>query len=209
MKMGAEDKKKLTMLAVAGTGALGAAFYMYTQLSTPDLPPAAAPVVVSAPAAGVAKAAAAKGPGNAAGKLGTTSAAYDPTLKMQAMLVTESLVYTGAGRNIFSASSVPVSSGVDMPKPIAPARPVGVVLPVYQAPTGPPPPPPIELKFFGTAKRGNGAEQAFLLHGEDVFLASPGDIVQRRYKIGKISANSIEVEDLTNQNTQSLPLQKN
>lgn len=212
MKLGTEDKKKLTLLAIAGTGALAAAFYMYTQLSTPDLPPAAAPVVVTTPTTAKTKLNGTAGKqtsGNAAGKLGSTSAAYDPTLKMQAMLVTESLVYTGAGRNIFSPNSAPVSSGVAIPKPIAPARPVGVVLPVYQAPTGPPPPPPIDLKFFGTAKRGNGALQAFLLHGDDVFLASPGDIVQRRYKIGAITANSIQVEDLTNQNTQSLPLEKN
>jgi hypothetical protein len=51
--------------------------------------------------------------------------------------------------------------------------------------------------------------QAFLLQGDDVFLASAGDIVARRYKIVSIAANSIQVEDLTNNNTQTLPLQSN
>jgi Tfp pilus assembly protein PilP len=65
------------------------------------------------------------------------------------------------------------------------------------------------LKFFGTAKRANGQNQAFLLQGEDVYLAAVGDIVARKYKIVSIAAGSIQVEDLVNNNTQTLPLQMN
>jgi hypothetical protein len=141
--------------------------------------------------------------GNAAKNLGTTSAQLDPTLRMAAMLVTESLVYSGGGRNIFSASSVPVA----IPKPIVPVR-TGKAPPPGPPPPppGPPPPPPIDLKFFGTATDANGARRAFLLHGDDVFLASDGDVVQRRYKVITVSANSIVVEDLANNNRQTLPL---
>jgi hypothetical protein len=120
---------------------------------------------------------------------------------MEAMLVTERLVYSGTGRNIFSVTSAPV----DIPKPIAPVRPKAVA-PVYTPPPGPPPPPPIDLKFFGTETSSNGKRRAFLLHGEDVFLAQDGDIVQRRYRVLSISANSILVEDMANNNRQSLPL---
>jgi hypothetical protein len=140
--------------------------------------------------------------GNAAKNLGTTSAQLDPTLRMAAMLVTESLVYTGGGRNIFSSSSVPV----DIPKPIAPVRTAKVVPGPPPPPPGPPPPPPIDLKFFGTASGANGTRRAFLLHGDDVFLASDGEIVQRRYKVISVSANSIVVEDMANSNRQTLPL---
>jgi hypothetical protein len=110
-------------------------------------------------------------------------------------------VYSGTGRNIFSAASAPV----DIPKPIAPARPKAIA-PVYTPPSGPPPPPPIDLKFFGTETSSTGQRKAFLLHGEDVFLAADGDIVQRRYKIITVSANSVLVEDMANNNRQSLPL---
>jgi hypothetical protein len=62
------------------------------------------------------------------------------------------------------------------------------------------------LKFFGTASSANGRRQAFLLHGQDVFLAADGEIVQRRYRVITVSANSILVEDMTNNNRQTLPL---
>jgi hypothetical protein len=169
---------------------------LYYELRDDSPPPPVAPVVKVAPVTPGVKA------GNAAKNLGTTSAQLDPTLKMAPMLVTEALVYSGSGRNIFSASSVPV----DIPKPIAPARPKTPPPPVYTPPPGPPPPPPIDLKFFGTATSANGKRQAFLLRGDDVFLATDGEIVQRRYRIVSVAANSIVVEDLTNNNRQTLPL---
>jgi hypothetical protein len=202
MRIGTEDKKKLAVLGVVGMLGIAAAVYIYTSLVTPDAPPAAAPAVVTGPVAPLAKKPGVATPGGAAKSLGTTSAQLDPTLKMGPMLVTESLVYSGSGRNIFSAASAPIA----IPKPIASVRPKGPVAPVDTPPSGPPPPPPIDLKFFGTATSADGHRQAFLLKGEDVFLASDGDIVQRRYKIVTISANSVLVEDLANSNQQTLPL---
>jgi hypothetical protein len=52
-------------------------------------------------------------------------------------------------------------------------------------------------------------KRALLLAGDDVFLASPGEIVQRRYKIVTIAVNSITVEDMPNSNKQTLPLVAN
>jgi hypothetical protein len=177
--------------------------------------PAAAPAVAAAPAASVKSTAQpavggtglGAAPGIAAKKMASTSSSLDPTLDETAMLRTESLVYTGTGRNIFSLVYVPPAP--KMPDHVPPPRPTG---PTVVAPTGPPPPPPpppINLKFFGIETRSNGARQAFLLSGEDVYLAAQGDIVARKYKIVSISTNSIQVEDLTNHNTQTLPLQSN
>jgi hypothetical protein len=190
--------------AIAGFAVLAGAILYFEVLRDDSPPPPVAPVVVTAPVktAPTAKATAVPS-GNVAKSLGTTSAQLDPTLRMEAMLVTESLVYSGNGRNIFSASSAPV----EIPKVIAPVRPKGPVGPVVpEGPPPPPPPPPIDLKFFGTATGANGARKAFLLHGDDVFLASDGDIVQRKYKVISISANSILVEDMANNNRQTLPL---
>ena len=199
MKIGTEDKKKLTILAVAGTLALGCVFYIYNQLAVPSVPAPVTPVAATPVAATPLR----SRPQVAAGSQAVLTQ-LDPTLRMGPMLVTEALVYSGSGRNIFSQTSVQV----EIPKAIASARPTPAPPPVY-VPQGPPPPPPIDLKFFGTATSKNGARQAFLLHGEDVFVASAGDVVQRRYRIVTVNANSIVVEDLTNNNRQTLPLLAN
>jgi hypothetical protein len=144
-------------------------------------------------------------------RLATTSSSLDPTLDQAAMLRTESLVYSGSGRNIFSSS---YTAELAIPSATAHVR-HHPTPPVYVPPTTPPPPPtcppscpPINLKFFGTATRSNGLRQAFLLSGEDVYLASVGDIVARKYKIISIGTSNIQVEDLQNKNTQTLPLVK-
>ena len=203
MKLGTEDKKKLRLAVVAGFFGLIALGVIYNELfggpSTP--PPAPAPVVVAAPGTSGA------GKGATAQKLGTTAAQLDPTLHMEAMLATEALVYRGSGRNIFAAGaeSVPAKT-IAVVQPKFPPRPG--LTPVSQAVvnTGPPPPPPIQLKFFGTATAANGSRRAFLLNGDDVFLASPGDVVQRKYRVVSIALNSILVEDIPNSNKQTLPL---
>ena len=205
MRLTPDQQKKGGLIAAFALIAVGVLYYDFHDDSTP--PPAAPAVTAPVNSPSSAKTpVVAVPPGNVAGAaakhLGTTSAQLDPTLRMEAMLVTESLVYSGSGRNIFSASSVPI----DIPKPIAPARPKPGPPPPPPPPPGPPPPPPIELKFFGTATAPNGTRRAFLLHGDDVFLASDGDIVQRRYKVVSVLANSIVVEDMTNNNRQTLPL---
>ena len=218
MKQGAENRKKTIAAGALGTVALICLFYMYNALfggsSAPTPPPSvvpaakpaatAAPAVVRSTPAGSTPAAA---PGASAKRLASTSAGLDPTLDETAMLRTESLVYSGSGRNVFSATYTPPPPPV--PKNVPSARPIVTAPPVPTGPPPPPPPPPINLKFFGTVKHGGAPLQAFLLSGDDVYLASAGDIVVRKYKIVSISANSISVTDLQNNNTQTLPLQMN
>jgi hypothetical protein len=200
MKTGADDKRKKLMAGVLGACALGLVGYnLYDNLggsSTAPVP--AGPVIVSAPTGGT-------GSGPAAVKVGTTSAQLDPTLHMEPMLVAESLEYSGSGRNIFAPGSPePVAEVV---KPIAPARPdQNKPVPPPAVVASKPPLPPINLKFFGTATSANGARRAFLLNGDEVFVASAGDVVQRRYRIISVDAKSIQVEDLPNSNKQTLPL---
>jgi len=232
MKVGTENRNKTILLGVLGTCALlGVGYTLYDTFggSSPTPPSSVAPVAktmnannaaLNEPApVSVARSADARAgatpAGNAAGvaatKIASTSTSLDPTLDPSAMLRTEHLVYAGSGRNIFSATYVPAVV-TKIPTPVTNGRknappPPPVIAP--PPPTCPPSCPPINLKFFGTATRGSGARQAFLLQGDDVFLASPGDIVARRYKIVSIAANSIQVEDMTNNNTQTLPLQSN
>jgi hypothetical protein len=228
MKVGIENKKQLYIAGGLGFFALLAIYPLYNELfggpSAPATPP---PPVIRDATPGNAVRTSSGGPGSGTGaksvsappgfvvgggkaapRIGSGGVELDPTLHMEAMRVTESLVYTGSGRNIFAAGPSPVELA-ELEKPKAPARPVYMPPPAPAGPTGPPPPPPINLKFFGTATAANGTRRAFLLNGDDVFLASAGDVVQRRYRVIAINANSIQVEDIPNTNKQSLPLVPN
>jgi len=214
----AKDKKQIVVVSIFGVLLLVFVVYAYNSFFGGSPNPAAtapAPVVTRSSenreetesttiSAGNARAGqSGAAPGVAATRMASTSSSLDPTLDEAAMLRTESLVYSGTGRNIFSSISAPP---MVIPNNVPKARP-GVVLPVMPPmPVGPPPPPPINLKYFGTAVRLNGRRQAFLLQGEDVYLASEGDIVARKYRIVSIGTNNIQVEDLVNKDTQTLPL---
>jgi hypothetical protein len=45
-----------------------------------------------------------------------------------------------------------------------------------------------------------------LSQGEDIFVAAEGDIIDRRYRILHIGPASVEIEDVLNNNRQSIPL---
>ncbi len=193
LKVGTEDKRKVYF--AAGLGVLVLVLAARTLLTGPDTPPVTPrqvqPVAPSA-SRGSAK------PGAAASTL-------DPTLHPELMAENESFVYSGTGRNIFSLNAAPpaasVASNIEKVKqPIRPSTPIAT------GPPAPPPPPAIDLKFFGYEAQHDGSRKAFLLHGDDVFIASEGDVVSHRYKVVKIAANSIQVEDLPYHDTQSLPL---
>jgi hypothetical protein len=207
MNLGLENKKKAKQAAIAGSIALIGVIYLlwfFFSDSTPPPQQTTAPVVTTTSVTNTHAAAPSPAPaGKSAQPIASTAGQLDPTLRMEGMLEAESLVYAGSGRNIFSMQSAPPP----IPKPIAPARPTGPPPPppVY-VPPPPPPPPPIDLKFFGVEVRKDGSKRAFLLHGDDVFLAGPGEIVDRRYKIDNIMPNGIMIEDLPNNNTQVIPL---
>ncbi len=200
MKVGTEDRNK--MIAAGVFGVLAVSYLIYTLVgsggsSTPaPTAPAAVASTLSAttPTASTAVAPVAH----------VEPSKLDPTLHPDAMLLTESLVYEGRGRNIFLPGAPMIeSAAASIPKPAATPR----YVPSTPVNTGPPPPPPIDLRFFGTVTRpSDGKRRVFLLHGEDVFVAATGDVVSRRYRVGEITANSVEVTDLSNNNTQRLPL---
>jgi len=207
LKVGTEDKKKVYL--AAGLGGvmliLLIRFLWQTFGSSPEAPPAPTPAVtVTRPATTSSEtsqenAAAPAYGGRPAAKV-SGLAALDPTLHPEIMKQAESLEYTGHGRNIFSQFSAPPV----IPKPIAPIRQAAV----DTGPPPPPPPPPINLGFYGYAAEKTGQKQVFLLKGDDIFIASEGDVVDRRYRVVKINPVSVQVEDIPYHNTQTLPLRQ-
>jgi hypothetical protein len=207
IKVGTEDKKKVYLATGLGLVMLILLVRFLWQNFGPSPSPAPAPppVVTVCPASTPS--------GGETPQENTTAAAYghqaakvgglaslDPTLHPEIMRQAESLEYTGKGRNIFSMFSAPS----EIPKPIAPIRQAHV----DTGPPPPPPPPPINLGFYGYAAEKTGQKQVFLLHGDDIFIASEGDVVDRRYRVVKIGAASVQVEDIPYHNTQTLPLRQ-
>ena len=191
MKLGTENRNKVILSAVLGGLAIILVLRMFipgggsappATPSTAGIPngPAAAPVRVV------------KGK-----KVKTAPRSLDPSLRYDWLKASEDTKYEGNGRNIFKAEA-------EIPQPIAP-----VLTPAQKealAHQPPPPPPPINLKFFGFASGPGEPKRIFLSQGEDVFIAAEGEIVDRHYKILHIAPQSVEVEDVLNNNRQSIPL---
>lgn len=194
LKLGTDNRKQVMIAGVLGVVLLGAFIYFLTNTFSGSSTPAS-------PIAQAVSPAPATGPGVAVKVAHVTN--LDPTLHFELMRQTENLLYTGKGRNIFSPASVQIAA---MQQAIAPPRPEPVAPPV---PQGPPPPPPVDLKFYGFTSQAAGKKQVFLLHGDDVFIASEGDVVDHRYKVLKIAPFSVQVTDIPYNNTQTLNMVQN
>lgn len=200
MKLGVEDKKKAMWAAGLGGVALLIVIYQFYPSSSTS---ASAPATVAAPA----KLSATNAPRPATHRNSTADKksrlqSLDPTLHLAQLAATEQIKYEGSNRNIF------VSQAEDIPKAVASgATDHGKPEDKTYTPPTIPPPPPIPLKFFGFASGPGEPKKIFLSKGEDVFIAGEGEIVDRRYKIVRISPTSVEVQDVVGSGpTQTLPL---
>jgi hypothetical protein len=121
----------------------------------------------------------------------------DPTLRLDLLAASEQTQYEGSGVNIFSSRP----DEVVIPKPSYPptldhGNPGGNAGggDPYHLPT-PSAPPAIPLKFYGFATTV-GEKKIFLKSGEDVFVAGEGEIVDRRYKVIRITPTSVSIQDM-------------
>ena len=190
MRLGIENRKQVIALSVLGVIALVLLAYEFWPSSTATAP-AATQSASTASRPGVRR--------TSSGKIvPVAEPRLDPTLDLNLLSQSEEIKYAGNGRNIFVAGSVAV---IEKPKANGTDKQAGLRLP-------PPiqPPPPITLKFFGFANRPGETKKVFLSQGEDVFIAAEGDIVDRRYRVVHISPTAVDVEDVINNNRQSLPL---
>ncbi len=202
MRLGTEDKKKRLIAMVAVPLALTAIAYILMNLfGGPSAPPPPS-TETNAPAISTAQ----QNPG-ARGQQSHTAqrlesaAALDPTLHPEWMAKAENTTYTGTSRNIFSKDSLPPAAmNAAIEKPLGSVRTGPFVA------AGPPPPPAIDLKFYGFATKNGGSKLIFLSHGNDVFIAGQGDVVDGRYKVVQINPNSVVMEDLSYNDNQTLTL---
>jgi len=193
VKLGTENRKQVIALAVLGGLAILSIAYQFWP----------SPADTSATPAQSALAPAAKPATRrlASGKIvPIIEPRLDPTLDLNLLAQSEDIKYAGNGRNIFVAGSLPT---IEKPKRTGATDRAQASI---SLPPAPPPPPPINLKFFGFANKPGEAKRIFLVQGEDVFIAGEGDIVDRRYRVVHITNTSVEMEDVLNNNRQSIPL---
>jgi hypothetical protein len=124
----------------------------------------------------------------------------DPRLRLDILAASQSKKYESGGRNIFRMEEKPPALAADVR-----TRPPFGPDPL---PTPPPPPPPpmIPLKFYGFASKPTEPKKIFLFDEGEVFVARQGDIVERKYKVIQINNTSVIIEDVLNNNKQTIPL---
>jgi hypothetical protein len=192
MKIGAEDKKKLIMMAVLLVIAVPLAIRSFISVSG-STPSPAPEQQAQNPSANANRTMQKKG-----GIPQVRERTLDPTVRTDILIASQKVEYSGGKRNIFRMQE---AAPVNIPKIVEPAR-----VPQPPAIIPPPPPPPIPLKYYGFSNRPGEAKKAFLQDGDNIFVAVEGDVVERRYKIVKITNTSVLVEDVLNNNQQNINL---
>jgi hypothetical protein len=198
VKIGAENRTKL--IAAIALAVVAAVVVLYNLSGS--TPTAASPASTVFPAASQSVSPSRPAPRTKArGKKASAGPrSLDPTLRYDWLKASEDTKYEGTGRNIFQLQAEipqPIKSGGTEADDDDEAD---------KGPPPPPPPPPINLKFFGFASKAGESKKIFLSSGEDVFIAAEGDVVNRHYKVLRISPTSVEIEDVLNNNRQSIPL---
>jgi hypothetical protein len=131
----------------------------------------------------------------------------DPTLRLDLLARLQSVTPSGNARNLFQMGAAPLTDAAGRPiaHPIIPVKPVA------------PPPTPtpavaivnIPLKYYGFAKPiGTGeSNRGFFLDGDNILIASEGEVVKDRYLIVELTATSARVEDTQLKQGKPLPLE--
>ena len=140
----------------------------------------------------------------------------DPTLQTDLLAKVRSVEFEGIERNLFrfgqrkklvaSPSAEEIRQSQERLKKLQAQK----LKPVKKKPVArKPAAPPIDWKYYGFANsRRDTRKRAFLLDGEEIFVATEGDVFKERYRIVRIGINSIVIEDMQFKEEQKLPLEE-
>lgn len=203
MNLGAENRKQTIAAAVLGAVLLLVLVYeFWPSSSTSASAPAPSATADLQPLAPKGRSAS-RSKKEAPAKKEKLPQSLDPMLHLDQLAMSEQIKYEGSGRNIFVSQAE-----TEIVKPMGNGT---TDKNQQEVKTYTPPPipqaPPIPLKFFGFASGPGEPKKAFLSKGDDFFVAAEGEIVDRRYKVVKISATSVEIQDVVSSGPpQNIPL---
>ena len=140
----------------------------------------------------------------------------DPTLQTDLLAKVRSVEFKGVERNLFrfgrrkklvaSPSAEEIKRSQERLRALQGQGPKPVKSkPGARKPTA----PRIDWKYYGFANsRRDARKRAFLLDGEEIFVATEGDVFKKRYRILRIGINAIVIEDMQFKQKQRLPLEE-
>lgn len=133
----------------------------------------------------------------------------DPTLRLDLLSRLRTVEFEPSHRSVFDIGAAAPQSQllVAIKKaPILPPKPLPVQ-PQYPQ-ISQPPPLNIPLKYYGFVKPvGPGqANQGFFLDGDNILVASEGQVLKQQFMVVELTPNSAKMEDIQRKQGQSLPV---
>lgn len=227
MKLGLENKRNVVALSVLGLVALYGVYSNFSD-STPPAPtpaPTAAAPTIGSPTDSDQPAPAARArarneewhpvvhPKNKDEQVPVDK--IDPTLHLELLTKVMNVKQAGGARNLFEfGAAKPVEvAALKGPEPkIAGPKLMGPTpLPPPPAPPPPPPPavdPPVDARYYGFATPARtGTRRGFFMdNSENILIKAEGEMLVGRYKIVKLEAGSVVVQNLDSKRNQTLKM---
>ncbi len=139
----------------------------------------------------------------------------DPTLRLDLLAKLQEVEANGVRRSLFDFGAPPqpkapepkILPGVDQ-KITEAQKKAAAKRAAEQKKNAKKPPPPINLKFYGFIRPASTTDRrAFFLEGDNIYVASEGDLIEKRYKVIRIGLSPAVVEDTEHDHKQTLALE--
>lgn len=132
----------------------------------------------------------------------------DPTLRLDLLTRLQSADAIPGGRNLFEVGASPPQTAANMPPIKGPLIPPKAIAPPPPPSAPGPAPVNIPLKFYGFVKPTDKREapRGFFMDGDDVLVATEGQVLEQKYLVVSLNTTSARLEDVQLKQGQTLPV---